>query len=108
MLGVGFEDNSLCSIGVSNHALNQGESNPSESPERFRQNPGALTPPRESPIHMNIAGVAQLVEHQLPKLRAAGSNPVARLSDVLRNLVIPRHPFLAPPAAPGLQDEVPT
>ena len=24
------------------------------------------------------AGVAQLVEHQLPKLRVAGSNPVAR------------------------------
>src|SRR5256885_14331520 len=26
------------------------------------------------------AGVAQLVEHQLPKLRVAGSNPVARSS----------------------------
>ena len=26
-----------------------------------------------------LAGVAQLVEHQLPKLRVAGSNPVARL-----------------------------
>ena len=25
-----------------------------------------------------IAGIAQLVEHQLPKLRAAGSNPVSR------------------------------
>jgi hypothetical protein len=25
------------------------------------------------------AGVAQLVEHQLPKLRVAGSSPVARL-----------------------------
>ena len=25
-----------------------------------------------------IAGVAQLVEHQLPKLRVAGSNPVSR------------------------------
>ena len=24
------------------------------------------------------AGVAQLVEHQLPKLRVAGSNPVSR------------------------------
>jgi hypothetical protein len=24
------------------------------------------------------AGIAQLVEHQLPKLRVAGSNPVAR------------------------------
>jgi hypothetical protein len=26
----------------------------------------------------NCAGVAQLVEHQLPKLRVAGSSPVAR------------------------------
>jgi hypothetical protein len=25
-----------------------------------------------------VAGVAQLVEHQLPKLRVAGSSPVAR------------------------------
>ena len=25
-----------------------------------------------------LAGVAQLVEHQLPKLRVAGSNPVSR------------------------------
>ncbi len=28
---------------------------------------------------LQFAGVAQLVEHQLPKLRVAGSNPVARL-----------------------------
>ena len=28
--------------------------------------------------HSGIAGVAQLVEHQLPKLRVAGSNPVSR------------------------------
>jgi hypothetical protein len=27
----------------------------------------------------HLAGVAQLVEHQLPKLRVAGSSPVARL-----------------------------
>jgi hypothetical protein len=27
---------------------------------------------------MILAGVAQLVEHQLPKLRVAGSNPVSR------------------------------
>jgi hypothetical protein len=27
-----------------------------------------------------LAGVAQLAEHQLPKLRVAGSNPVSRSS----------------------------
>jgi hypothetical protein len=32
----------------------------------------------------SIAGVAQLVEHQLPKLRVAGSNPVARFDESLR------------------------
>ncbi len=32
------------------------------------------------------AGVAQLVEHQLPKLRAAGSNPVSRSRNIgIRN-----------------------
>jgi hypothetical protein len=29
--------------------------------------------------YSRVAGVAQLVEHQLPKLRVAGSNPVSRL-----------------------------
>jgi hypothetical protein len=28
--------------------------------------------------HHQSAGVAQLAEHQLPKLRVAGSNPVSR------------------------------
>ncbi len=32
----------------------------------------------------DTAGVAQLVEHQLPKLRVAGSSPVARFSTALR------------------------
>lgn len=31
------------------------------------------------PLNKGHAGVAQLVEHQLPKLRVAGSNPVSRL-----------------------------
>ncbi len=35
----------------------------------------SLAPKRD---FKNYAGVAQLVEHQLPKLRVAGSNPVAR------------------------------
>jgi hypothetical protein len=29
-------------------------------------------------LYYSFAGIAQLVEHQLPKLRAAGSNPVSR------------------------------
>jgi hypothetical protein len=29
-------------------------------------------------LHSNYAGVAQLVECQLPKLKVAGSNPVSR------------------------------
>ena len=29
-------------------------------------------------IAIHVAGVAQLVEHELPKLGVAGSNPVAR------------------------------
>ena len=29
-----------------------------------------------------LAGVAQLVEHQLPKLRVVGSNPIARLKEI--------------------------
>ena len=35
-------------------------------------------PPRIRSTDATDAGVAQLVEHQLPKLRVAGSNPVAR------------------------------
>jgi hypothetical protein len=34
-----------------------------------------------------LAGVAQLVEHQLPKLRVAGSNPVSRSIVVLMDHV---------------------
>ena len=37
----------------------------------FRQRPNSLT-------SIPDARVAQLVEHQLPKLRVAGSNPVSR------------------------------
>ena len=31
---------------------------------------------------MFFAGIAQLVEHQLPKLRVAGSSPVSRSFDI--------------------------
>ena len=33
---------------------------------------------RQTLVHQTLAGVAQLVEHQLPKLRVAGSSPVSR------------------------------
>jgi hypothetical protein len=33
----------------------------------------------------DFAGIAQLVEHQLPKLRVAGSNPVSRSSSTAGN-----------------------
>jgi hypothetical protein len=42
----------------------------------LRRRPLAL-PPLEFRSH---AGVAQLVEHQLPKLRVVGSSPIARSS----------------------------
>ena len=32
--------------------------------------------------HIVLAGIAQLVEHQLPKLRVAGSSPVSRSMEV--------------------------
>src|SRR4029079_16950770 len=45
-----------------------------------RCHPAARRSPRvpESASLSQIAGVAQLVEHQLPKLRVAGSDPVPR------------------------------
>ena len=44
----------------------------------------SLVTPGPEPLHEDAivepsADVAQLVEHQLPKLRVAGSNPVVRL-----------------------------
>ena len=41
-----------------------------------------------------FAGVAQLVEHELPKLEVAGSNPVARSTSVA-----PTHHFTGPLAS---------
>jgi hypothetical protein len=49
-------------------------------PGRF---PGALRPDEggaENGYTAGLAGVAQLVEHQLPKLRVVGSSPIARFS----------------------------
>ncbi len=37
-----------------------------------------FTPTPHTHTHTHLAEVAQLVEHQLPKLRVAGSNPVFR------------------------------
>lgn len=47
--------------------------------EQRRLCAGALTEPLPEVLHHEkFAGVAQLVEHELPKLEVAGSNPVAR------------------------------
>ena len=41
------------------------------------------------------AGIAQLVEHQLPKLRVAGPNPVSRsIKDLLKILIGVQREFL--------------
>ena len=45
---------------------------------------GALIAPPACSSFSAHAGVAQLVEHQLPKLRVAGSNPVVRLIEIFR------------------------
>ena len=44
---------------------------------------------RHTPVKLSTvcAGVAQLVEHELPKLGVAGSNPVAR--SILRQVKLP-------------------
>ena len=39
-----------------------------------------------------IAGVAQLVEHQLPKLRVAGSSPVSRSKGSTRRIALLLYP----------------
>ena len=64
---------SHCSSGVEHSIRNRAVvgSNPT----------GGSGPERCSGLRLSsrrVAGVAQLVEHQLPKLRVAGSNPVSR------------------------------
>jgi hypothetical protein len=49
-----------------------GGSDPGARPTVDSPSDGRYTPFR-------VAGIAQLVEHQLPKLRVAGSSPAARL-----------------------------
>ena len=50
----------------------------------WRPDLGAVRPPGWAPVSASLlrsrAGVAQLVEHELPKLGVAGSSPVARSS----------------------------
>lgn len=58
-----------------------------------------LTPPALAPTPPAHAGVAQLVEHQLPKLRVAGSNPVAR--SMIRNGICRICPAFRQIAGPG-------
>ena len=58
------------------------------------------------PIMGSLAGVAQLVEHHLAKVRVAGSSPVAR-SEKTNDLLeghFPPH-WIAPTSRGGLQGE---
>lgn len=50
----------------------------------------------------SLAGVAQLVEHKLPKLGVAGSNPVARSRSRSSLLFNEGFPFLRGLGSPGL------
>jgi hypothetical protein len=43
-----------------------------------------LTTTKGVPYSCSQAGIAQLVEHKLPKLGVAGSNPVARSKKIMR------------------------
>ena len=51
---------------------------------------------QENPLRgLNPAVVAQLVEHQLPKLRVAGSSPVSRSKGSARRIALLLYPHLS-------------
>ena len=55
-----------------------------------------LSSSNEAKLESQHAGVAQLVEHQLPKLRVVGSSPIARFDESL-----PARERSAEPCRPG-------